>query len=230
MNRITLIIISIFLVSCGNNEKKNQLEKENEELKKKLTEKETIVIEMQNINDFIPSGYEVVKSGNELNKVSADLNRDGIKDYVLLLAQNSVNGDYSKSKSVRLSIFEGNKNGTYKLKSQTGNLTSSFLHSNPNKRINVSSRNVISLKHQSMRHDYELKFRFESKYQDYMLIGSEYNNYGSASIEDDSNTSTNFLTGKRIIKTNRKSETKNIGKELKPISAVDEFNIYELTN
>jgi len=54
-----------------------------------------------------------------------------------------------------------------------------------------------------------------------MLIGSEFNNYNSG------NTSTNFLSGKRII-TEKESTTKNIAKGLKPISAVDDFSVYEL--
>ena len=138
-----------------------------------------------------------------------------------MLVQGNNKTDYSSASDVRLSIFEGQNNGTYSLKSQTGNLTSSFLHSNSSRRIKISNKNVLSLLHQSMRHDYELKFRYEKNRKDYMLIGSEFNNYNSG------NTSTNFLSGKRII-TEKESTTKNIAKGLKPISAVDDFSVYEL--
>ncbi|MFC7444780.1 hypothetical protein [Mesoflavibacter profundi] len=227
MNKLKLLLISILLISCNNSEKENQLAKENEILKQKLEQKEKTEIKMQNINDFIPSGFEIVESGNELNKIMSDLNKDGISDYVVLLASGKNNKDYSNSKNVRLAIFEGQNNGSYKLKSQSGNLTSSFLHKNPNKRIKVANKNVISLKHQSMRHDYELKFRYESKYKNYMLIGSEYNNYGNAMQDGAGNISSNFLAGKRISTIDGKKTTK-VDKDLKPISAIDDYNIYEL--
>lgn len=227
MNKLKLLLISILLISCNNSEKENQLAKENEILKQKIEQKEKAEIKMQNINDFIPSGFEIVESGNELNTVMSDLNKDSIPDYVVLLASGKNNKDYSNSKNVRLAIFEGQNNGTFKLKSQTGNLTSSFLHINPDKRIKVANKNIIRLKHQSMRHDYELKFRYVSKYKNYMLIGSEYDNYGNAMQDGAVTISSNFLAGKRISTIDGKKTTK-VAKELKPISAIEDYTIYEL--
>jgi len=225
MSKLKTLLILILLISCNNSEKDNQLGKVNEILKEKLEQREKI--KMQNINDFIPDGFEIVKSGNDLNKIISDLNKDGILDYVVLLASGRHSQDYSNSKNVRLAVFEGQNNGSFKLKSQTGNLTSSFLLINPGKRIKIVNKNVISLKHQSMRHDYELKFRYESKYENYMLIGSEYNNYGNAMQNGAGNISSNFLAGKRISTIDGKKTT-NVDKELIPISAIDDYSIYEL--
>jgi len=227
MNKLKFLLVSILLVTCNTSKKENQLEKENEILKQTAKQKEKVEITMQNINGFIPTGYEIVESGNDLNKVMSDLNDNGISDYVVLLASGNNNKDYSNSKNVRLAIFEGQNNDSFKLRSQTGNLTSSFLHTNSNKRIKVVNKNVIKLKHQSMRHDYESKFRYESTYKNYMRIGSEYNNYGNAMQDGAGNISSNFVAGKRISTINRKKITK-VDTELKPISAIDDSNIYEL--
>lgn len=215
MNTLKLLLISILLTSCNSIEKENKLAKEKAE------------IETKNINDFIPTGFEIVTSGTELNKIESDLNEDGISDYVILLASGKNNGNYSNSKNVRLAIFEGQKDGSFKLKSQTGNLTSSFLHVNPNKRVTIANKNVISLEHQSMRHDYKLKIRYQTKYKNYMLIGSEYNNYGNAIHYGAGNISSNFITAKRISTIKGKKITQ-LSKELKPISAIDDYNIYAL--
>ena len=171
--------------------------------------------------------FKLPKLNNKQHKITADLNNDGISDYVVLLASGKNSKNYSNSKNVRLAILEGQNNGSFKLKSQTGNLTSSFIYMNPSKRIKVANKNVISIKHQSMRHDFELKFRYESKYKNYMLIGSEYNNYGNAIHDGAGNISSNFLAGKRVSTIGGK-KTIEIAKELKPISAVDDYNIYEL--
>lgn len=217
------LLISILLISCNNSEKKNKPVKENEILKEKAE------IKTHAITEFIPNGFEIVQSENEPNKIMSDFNNDGISDYIVLLASGKNNKDYSNSKDIRLAIYEGVNNGNYKLKSKTGNLTSAFVYNNLHKRvINVVNKNVISLKHQSMRHDYELKFRYENKYKDYMLIATEYNNYGSGG-QSGRNVSTNFISGKRISTIdNEKRITNNIVKELKPISTINDDNIYYL--
>ncbi|MHA7058935.1 hypothetical protein ACWGOQ_0017045 [Aquimarina sp. M1] len=226
MKKLKLLLVSTVLISCNNSYKENQLSKENETTNPKLKQQEKVEIKPQNINTFIPDGYEIVASGNELNKIKSDLNEDGIADYVILLASGKNNKDYSNSKNIKLTIFEGQSDGTYTVKGQTGNLTSSFLHTNPKRRIHVENY-VISLKHQSMRHDYELKFRHENKYQNYMLIGSEYNNYGNAMQNGAGNISTNFLSRKRVSTINGKKTTK-VNEAPKLISAINDHNIYRL--
>jgi len=208
MNTLKLLLLTTLLISCSNSEKENK-------------------IKLASINELIPAGYEIVESGNELNKIRTDLNNDGIPDYVILLASGKNNKDYSNSKDIRLAIFEGKKNGSYKFKSQSGNLTASFLHINLDKRIRIANKNIIHLKHQSMRHDYELKFKYESKYENYMLIGYKYNNYGNATHEGSRNVDINFLSKKNISTTSEKNR-KKIEDKLKPISAINDSNIYEL--
>lgn len=230
MTVLKLLLISIVLISCNNSQKKNQPLKENKILKEKSEQKEKTEIKTDNNTEFIPNGFEIIESGGELNKIRIDLNKDGISDYVVLVASGKNNKDYSNAKEIRLAIYEGKNNGSYELKSQTGNLTSAFLYANSDKRINIVNENVITLKHQSMRHDYELKIRYENKYKNYMLIGSEYNNYGSGG-QSGENISLNYLTGKRVSTiTNGKKTTSNLDKELKPISIINDDNIYELNN
>lgn len=221
MHKLSLLFIPFSLMACNNFEKENQMSKQ--ALKHKDNREEI----KHNVNDYIPNGYEIVVSGYEENKIKADLNKDGISDYVVLLTNGSKSKEYSNATSVKLAIFEGQNNGSFKLKSETGNLTYSFIYTNLEQRIKVTNTNVISLKHQSMRHDYELKFRYENTYKDYMLIGSEYNNYGNVIHDGTGNTSTNFIYKER---TSIMDETKTtcLDTELKPISEVNDNNIYDL--
>ncbi len=227
MNRLTLLLLSIVLISCNNTEKKEQLPEKKQVVQPTIKSIEEVKSKIKRFNDFIPSDYELVISRNELNKVMSDFNKDGVSDYAVLLASGKNNRDYSNTKDVRLAIFEGQADGSFILKSQTGNLTSAFLHVNPNRRIKVARANVISVKHESMRHDYELKIKYDKTYNDYMLIGSEYNNYGNAAKDGAGNISSNFIEGKRVS-TIGKNKTTNLDKKLLPISAINDGNIYEL--
>ncbi|WP_298324493.1 hypothetical protein [uncultured Dokdonia sp.] len=227
MNRLTLLLLSIVLISCNNTEKKEQLPEKKEVVQPTIKSIEEVKSKIKRFNDFIPSDYELVISRNELNKVMSDFNKDGVSDYAVLLASGKNDRDYSNTKDVRLAIFEGQADGSFVLKSQTGNLTSAFLHVNPNRRIKVARANVISVKHESMRHDYELQIKYDKTYNDYMLIGSEYNNYGNASKDGAGNISSNFIEGKRVS-TIGKNKTTTLDKKLLPISAINDGNIYEL--
>ena len=227
MNRLTLLLVSIVLISCNNTEKKEQLPEKKEIVQPTIKSIEEVKSNIKRFNDFIPSDYELVISRNELNKVMSDFNKDGISDYAVLLASGKNDRDYANSKDVRLAIFEGQADGSFILKSQTGNLTSAFLHVNPNRRIKVARANVISVKHESMRHDYELKIRYDDTSNDYMLIGSEYNNYGNAAKDGAGSISSNFIEGKRVSSIGKK-KTLTLDKKLLPISAINNDNVYEL--
>lgn len=218
MNKYTLLLILFILTSCHNSKKENKIVTEQKPEQK-----------IKTINDFIPNGFEIAKSGNVPHQEIADLNNDGIFDYIILLASGINDNDYSNSKIIKLTIFEGQSNGTYKLKSQTGNLTSSFLHTNSSKRVEVLNLNEINLNHQSMRHDYSLKFKYIKENKNYMLIGSEYNNYGNSMQGGAGNISINYLSGKKIS-TIGGNKTTNVNKELIPISAINDFNIYKLVS
>lgn len=212
MSNLKLLLISILFISCNNAEKSAQ---------KAKTE-----IKTQHVADFIPDGFEIVAYENTPFKIMRDLNKDGVPDYIVLLASGEHTEDYSNAEIVKVSIFEGQNDGSYQLARQTGNLSSAFLHTISDDIIEVVDVNVIRLKHQSMRHDYELKFRYESSYKNYMLIGSEYNNYGNALQDGAGNISSNFLAGKRLS-TFDGQKTINLDKNLQPISAINDTSIYE---
>ncbi|MDN3619610.1 hypothetical protein QWY81_09110 [Polaribacter undariae] len=221
MHKLYILIISIVFFSCNNTKKSTKTSKQ------EIAPKENIIVKDNDVDNFIPDGYEVVFSGNESNKIKADLNTDGILDYVILIANGNKKEKYSNATSVKLAIFEGQKDGSFILKNETGNLTYSFIYTNPDVRVKVTDTNIISIKHQSMRHDYELKFRYQNSYEDYMLIGAEYNNYGNAAHVGAGNTSTNFIFGKRTS-TIDGNKTSNLDKLLTPISEVNDDNIYDL--
>lgn len=221
MHKLYVLIISIVFFSCNNTKKLTKTSKQ------EIAPKENIIVKENDVDNFIPDGYEVVFSGNESNKIKADLNTDGILDYVILIANGTKNEKYSNATSVKLAIFEGQKDGSFILKNETGNLTYSFIYTNPDTRITVTDINIINLKHQSMRHDYELKFRYQNSYEDYMLIGAEYNNYGNATHVGAGNISTNFISRKRTSTIDGK-KTSALDKILIPISEVNDNNIYDL--
>jgi hypothetical protein len=59
-----------------------------------------------------------------------------------------------------------------------------------------------------------MKFRYEAKHDDYMLIGSEYVSYGGATNDGSGTTSTNYLTG---IQTENINEFDYEKEELNPL-------------
>jgi len=181
----------------------------------------------KNIDAYIPKGFEVVKSEEEKFQHIADFNSDGILDYIVLLAKGHEIEDYSDIEDVKLLILEGQENGSFIPKSQTGNLTSTFIYYLSNEILGVLENEVIVLRHQSMRHDFELKIRYEKKYKEYMLIGSEYNNYASGAGTGAGNVSINFLTGKKISTIDGKITKINIDKNLKPISMINFESAYD---
>ena len=109
MNRLTLLLLSIVLISCNNTEKKEQLPEKKQVVQPTIKSIEEVKSKIKRFNDFIPSDYELVISRNELNKVMSDFNKDGISDYAVLLASGKNDRDYSNTKDVRLAIFEGQK-------------------------------------------------------------------------------------------------------------------------
>ncbi|MCL5244491.1 hypothetical protein M4I21_01645 [Cellulophaga sp. 20_2_10] len=195
-----------------------------QELKEFATEEKKTTI--KNSTNFIPDGYEIVTENNKDNICIADFNNDTILDFVVLLASGENNKAYANSKDIRLAIFEGQNDGTFKLKNQTGNLTYAFIYYSIADRLSVDAKNTIHLKHQSMRHDYILKIKYQNTTKDYVLIGAEYANYGSG-ISSREHSSTNFITGERIFKGPKNKITK-VATKLKPIAIISDDTVYDL--
>ncbi len=147
--------------------------------------------------NFIPEGYTIV----DQNIVFGDFNGDSFKDFVAIIADGDLTtfDDDNYPGDVRIVIYEGTKDGVYIKRAQSGNMTYVFIYEEGD-HIKIIKSNVISITHQSMRSDYELKFRFEPNYDTYMLIGTEYSNYGNAYLEGAGDFSTNYINKTRTIK------------------------------
>lgn len=253
MREILLImIVFISFISCQSDGKQKLLEKENERSEKELEPQEkesnldfnidekTKIAKPKLIDDLIPDNYQIIDTENGRNLITTDLNNDGIIDFVAIVAKpDKDEKNYEDSEDVRIIIFHGTSKDKYIKKAMSGNMTAAFIYNNlSNPQIEVNNK-VIILEHQSMRHHYELKIRYEKKQDNYMLIGSELNNYGNAVHDGAGNISSNFLSKKRIIDISEydhdleelitpdpKKET--IKNYLIPISAINDSNIYEL--
>lgn len=185
------------------------------------------------IEDYIPKKYQVVILENEKQIQFKDINGDNIEDFVAIIAEtDTVESEYENSKNICIVIYEGTSNGKYIKKAQSEDLTFAFLYSQSNPLI-IIDNNIIKVRHSSMRSDYELKFRFENKYKDYMLIGSEYDSYSYGQI------SSNYVTKVRIKKPYKNahhSHTLKIKKptriklqnDLIPLSGFGDSNIYDI--
>ena len=160
-----------------------------------------------------------------------DFNNDGIIDYVTIDSTRN-----NKSTEVKIHIYEGKSKNNFIKKSSSKNLSDEFVFNN-NPIIKITDKGVISFFHQSMRHDYELKIRFEKNYKDYIIIGSEYHNYGNGAYN--TSVSSNYLIKQRIIKEtvyDKKAEQfvekslkkENIASEAISLSHLNDDNIYNL--
>lgn len=262
----TALIFTLF--SCSDSKEQELIRKENELLKKELelnkregkalsknnktiqshkTEEQKFrtepvpekVIPITEANKFMPKNYQIVQSEKGPNIVSGYLNNDEYLDFAVLVAKGENLIDYSNSEDVRVLIYEGTDSNEYIKTSQSGNLTKVFIHYNIAPKLKISNKNVINLSHQSMRHHYDLKFRYEKEERNYMLIGSDYNNYGNAAKQGAGTISTNFLTGKRIenlmdFDTEKEKiydlpeKILEFNKPLIPINKVSYYNVYSL--
>ncbi|PKV52280.1 hypothetical protein ATE84_4391 [Aquimarina sp. MAR_2010_214] len=230
----------IILFSC-NSEKKQVLEKKDAKEERPIKNKSSLNTNeeesIKGFTNFIANGFEIAVVQNKKKIVFGDLNQDGFQDFVAILVSSNTNIDDDDPEEVRIAIYEGSEDDRYIQKALSGNLTSASIY-NENPTLKITST-ILSVSHQSMRHDYEVKFRFEKKHNDYMLIGSEYNNYGNAVHDGAGNTSINFLTKTKIKKISKYDHEKEKLIELKPvvtkieedlvsITQINDLNIYKI--
>ena len=148
-----------------------------------------------NINEIIPEGYNIVntKEGKEL--IYGDLDQDGKEDVVMLI---EFRGDTTldQSEKVLLAIFTEDRHGQLQFASASENLGGEAVMYNDKKSLSVKNR-VITYFHQSMRSHLVLKFRYDISAGDFLLIGKDFQNYGSIE-EGPTSTSINYLTGVKL--------------------------------
>ncbi|WP_074408691.1 MULTISPECIES: hypothetical protein [Aquimarina] len=216
MKKIKFLFIIMILFSCNSN-------KEHIPIKKDVKQESS----KKDFTNFITNGFEIAVVQNEKKIAFGDLNQDGYQDFVAVLVNSNTNIEDADPEEVRIAIYEGSENDRYTQKALSGNLTSAFIY-NENPTLKITPL-ILSVSHQSMRHDYEIKFRFEKKHNDYMLIGSELNNYGNATHDGAGNTSINFLTKTKIKKLLAYDHEKEKLKELQPVVTKIEESLISIT-
>lgn len=191
------ICLVIFLISCSGKKQIKGIQVNKKPEVNTTKKAQVIPSNKTDYTNFIPKGYTIV----DQNIVFGDFNGDSFKDFVAIIADGDLNDldDDNYPGDVRIVIYEGTKEETYIKNAQSGNMTYAFIYEEGD-HIKITKSNIISITHQSMRSDYELKFRFEPGYNTYMLIGAEYSNYGNAYLEGAGEFSTNYLNKTRTIK------------------------------
>jgi hypothetical protein len=195
-----------------------------------------IKISLETANLYVPNNFKIVVQDESVSLFTGDFNGDKIEDFVMMVASNDMD-DYQDAKDVRIIICEGNGE-KFTEKARSGNIGEFFTNQAPGSQLSLT-KSVISLTYQGMRYDYERKYRFEKKYNDYMLIGSENNYYGNATNDGSGNVSTNYLAGVRLENLNEWDEEKRkliklpeskiiVSKTLIPLSALNENNFSDL--
>lgn len=214
MRIIFVLLVATTFWFCDSKTEKNESQEMQKTDKNKTDEQSTNQNsgDIEQIKNVIPKGFELVKSDEGESLIFANLNDDNITDAVALIVKGNNLKEYDFDSEVRLAVFFGTDNG-YKLFNMSGDFGGETIIAMGSKHIDVKNK-VISYFHQSMRYDLELKFRYEQKFKDVMLIGIEANNYGNAVSDGSGNTSINYLSGLKIINENKWNEQKEELEEL----------------
>jgi len=146
---------------------------------------------------IVPSGWTIVENHESKEIICDDFNEDGYEDVAFLV---EIRGDmtYDYSEEVMLIIAKADKNRQLEKVAISGNLGGKSVGYKDQKHL-WSNNGVLSYLHQSMRYHVELKYRFDRKEYQYVLIGKEFNDYGGMSSPP-RNISINYVTGKKIIR------------------------------
>lgn len=238
--RYILLFSILFIIgACNENTSETDTEQENQQEAQGQIEPDlpTVVIIDDNIvAQNIPEGLELVTTGEAQNLITGDFNGDNHKDFAIMIA--SENGrDFQDAEDVRIMIFEGNDKGEFELAAKSDNVGGFFIHYAPTSQLKLT-KNIISLKHQGMRFDHELKYRYNKKLDNYVLIGSEHNDYGNATNDGSGNISTNYLAGVRLENLNEWNQEKEelivlpevklkVSKTPIPLSRLNEENVLD---
>jgi hypothetical protein len=201
----TIIIATFFSCNKSNKDKPSQTA---EFQKKELPTIEQVAFNSKNTNDFVPKGFEVSE------KTTGDLNKDGIADCVLIIngteksriIKDETRGELDQNR--RGIIILLNQNGGYELAIKNQDCFSSEyedggIYFAPELVVEIKNGNLIINYLHGRYGFWAYTFRFQNN--DFELIG--YDNSENRGPIVLSETSINFLTKKRIVKTNTNQET-----------------------
>ena len=204
---ITALISTVMLLSCGDSastseqtqnqtqeiEQSQVIEQSQGQLEEQTTDETVEVVsgvEYDIATLYLKEGYQPYSKEMYQSK---DFDGDGTRDFILAVFK-SDSKDY-ESGTITLQVYKQKEDTNFELVSESGSLEDLLLGGNG--RLSIK-KNVISVHLGQMRYDNEWKFRYDKKYDDYVLIGSEYNSYGNAANDGSGNRSINYLAGKRI--------------------------------
>lgn len=243
MKTPTLLFVCFLsiIMSCGHlinsqTDMQNRFEKE----PKKATVEATPKIETQTPSQppslTLPEGYELVQTEEGAEIVYGDLDGDTKTDAAALIVKSTENESYDFGDEVHVAIFPANSNHVYVSALQSQNLGGESIRYKSEKKLSLK-KNVISYWHQSMRHHIEIKIRFQGKpYNDYMIIGKEYHNYGGMT-DGAVRKSINYLSGIFLLDMNEIDMEKEeqvalptqkgkVSTKLLPLTMLDEESVY----
>lgn len=218
MKKIFLFIIftTFLLISCENSKKEEaSTVKEDSTIIEKEEIENSIVdtIPKNKVSDFIPEGYEIFE------EIKGDLNKDKVNDCVLIIKSTSKNGYVNTEKGLinrnrRGIIVLLNENENYKIILRNTDCFSSEnedggIYFPPELSVNIENGNLyIHFGHG--RYGY-WKYTFRLKNSDMEQIG--YDSSDNSGPVINSEVSINFLSRKKIIRTNI-NETADSGEEV----------------
>jgi hypothetical protein len=224
----TFLILTILLLSlgCKNNESQSQASE------KLAPTKPSLVVKTMSTNykKFIQGDYIIKEHNGEMSIVTGDFNKDEIPDFATIITRGTLEPGHSNN-DIRLAFFHGNTDGNYIFHSQSDKLDLTFIYNKDFNQLKLVNKNVISVTLGAMRHSAEIKLRYRSTKDEYELIGSELENYGSGTYGP-TKISTNFSTKKRLT-TNSKIDGEGTFKYQSPETSMLDFDppvLSELTS
>lgn len=153
-----------------------------------------------NPSDFLPKDYKIYE------KISGDLNKDGVEDCILVIKGTDTNnidtdeyrGRLDRNRRGIIILFK--KKDNYELITKNYNCFSSEnedggMHYPPELSIGIASGNII-VSYQHGRYG-EWKYTFRLNNHDFELIGYDHGEYSGAILNRE--TSINFLTKKKKV-------------------------------
>ncbi len=186
-----------------------------------ISEYENAANKIEDIDLFIPQGWEILKQGDKLAIAEGDLNKDGITDKAFVVTEKGKESSPDYAASRNLIIVFGNSHGSYDL-SITAENAILLAHEggpfgDPFDGI-IIDRGSVLLKFMGGSVRWDRCFRF--RYQDggWYLIGfteSRYESVGDAMeiLQDDYNLITGDYIGDKLEDGEIKTVKKNIGKK-----------------
>lgn len=193
----TFITCVAMLISCGDKAStENQSQAETTTQTSESSSESLSEIDLKTAKKFVTDGFEIVSYDEGANFLKGDFDDNDTQNFAVIIASNEAEF-FQDAKDVRIAIYEQQSDNMFQKVAESGNLEGYFIHNAPTSQLHLD-KNVLSIKRQDMRFDNEWKFRYEKSVNDYVLIGSEYNNYGNAVGDGSGNRSINYLSGEKI--------------------------------